>query len=113
MTPIAPSRGVDQRHQALAIANDIRYRRAEMKRNMRHLGPHLAAFAAVHIVTNPPHWAQTMKIRNLLVALPGIRDAKADRVLIQLRINPRKTLGGLSPRQRSEIAQWFNERAAA
>ena len=113
MTPIAPSRELDQRHAALAAANEIRYRRAEMKRNMRHLGPHLAALAALHIVTKPPHWAETMKIRNLLVALPFIGDAKADRVLIQLRINPRKTLAGLSPRQRTEIAQWLDQRARA
>jgi len=111
MTPIAPARGIDQRHQALELANEIRYRRAEMKRNMRHLGAHLAAFAAVHIVASPPRWAETMKLRNLLVALPGVGDARADRVLVQLQVSPRKTLAGLSPRQRGAVAQWLSDRA--
>jgi len=112
MTPIAPSRELDQRHQALELANEIRYRRAAFKRALRSCSHQLAAFNAGVILHAPPHWAQTMKVRNLLVALPGIRDAKADRLLIQLGISPRKTIAGMSPRQRLELTNWLARRAA-
>jgi len=112
MTPIAPARGLDQRHQALELANEIRYHRAAFKRALRRSGHRHAALSAGVILHAPPHWAQTMKVRNLLVALPGIRDAKADRLLIQLGISPRKTIAGMSPRQRLELTNWLVRRAA-
>jgi guanylate kinase len=96
----APARSREQRLRALAHANRIRTARAALKRD---LAARRVEFA--RILTDPPACAANAKVRDLLLALPGIGPAKADRALARCRIAAAKTLAGLSDRQRRELTQ--------
>jgi hypothetical protein len=55
------------------------------------------------LIVNPPEFAASAKVVDLLVSLPKIGQVKAHRILGHARIAPTKTLGGLSSRQRGEL----------
>jgi len=59
------------------------------------------------IVEDSPSWTQDMKVRVPLLALPGIRPTKADRVLKSCRIPHSKTVAGLSGRQEAVLFTLF------
>lgn len=83
---------------ALRRANDIRMRRARLKRDLK------AGRAQIHgLLLDPPEYILTAKVFDLLLAVPKYGRVKANRVLVQCRISPSKTIGGLSERQRGEL----------
>jgi hypothetical protein len=47
---------------------------------------------------------QTAKVADLLLALPKYGPVKVNKLLSRCRIAPSKTIGGLSQRQRNELA---------
>jgi hypothetical protein len=83
---------------ALQIANDIRMRRAQLKRDLR-----AGRCRAIDVIADPPEYAMTMKLVVVLLATPRIAEVKAYRVLRLTDTSPSKTLGGLSPRQRAAV----------
>lgn len=93
---LAPLRTLEQRLAALEEANRIRSYRAELKRRLR--GGNVGAAAALE---DPD--CDTMKVVDLLLALPTVGRVKANRALTRMRISPSKTIGGLSDRQRVEL----------
>lgn len=94
----APQRSFDQRMEALRRANDIRSRRAELKRDLK------AGRARFEIMLeDPPEYLKTAKVFDMLLAVPKFGRVKANRVLKHCRISPSKTIGGLSERQRIEL----------
>ncbi|MDO8210711.1 integration host factor, actinobacterial type [Conexibacter sp. CPCC 206217] len=94
----APDRSLDQRMDALHRANEIRTRRAQLKRDLK------AGRAAIHeLLMEPPTYIETAKVFDLLLAVPKYGRVKANKVLTQCRISPSKTIGGLSQRQRAEL----------
>lgn len=94
-----PERSLQQRLDALRDANKIRSLRAQLKRNVKSRRQSVAA-----VIANPPEYVETMKVFDLLVAQPKIGRVKANRALQQVRISPSKSLGGLTVRQRDELA---------
>jgi len=83
---------------ALALANEIRGKRATLKRDLR------AGRTKVHVhIANPPEWLLTAKVIDLLLAVPKMGRVKANKALVQCRISPSKSIGGLSDRQRAEL----------
>jgi hypothetical protein len=93
-----PERSLVQRMEALNKANDIRTRRAQLKRDLK------AGRASIHqLLSNPPHWVETAKVFDMLLAVPKYGRVKTNKVLQQCRISPSKTIGGLSERQRAEL----------
>jgi hypothetical protein len=93
-----PERSLLQRMEALNKANDIRTRRARLKRDLK------AGRASIHqMLLEPPHWVETAKVFDMLLAVPKYGRVKANKVLQQCRISPSKTIGGLSERQRTEL----------
>lgn len=99
MTIVAPQRSSDQRRDALLRANAIRVMRAALKRNV------LAGTASVlTVLGDPAPEVATMKVRDLLLALPKWGPQKADRLLLMARVSHAKTVGGMSERQRREVA---------
>jgi S13-like H2TH domain len=101
-TPIkhasAPERSLMQRMDALNRANEIRTKRAQLKRDLK------AGRTAIHqLLIEPPSWLETAKVFDLLLAVPKYGRVKANKVLTQCRISPSKTIGGLSQRQRAEL----------
>jgi hypothetical protein len=99
---IAPERSLTQRMDALQRANDVRTRRAQLKRDLK------AGRTQIHgLLLDPPGYLQTAKVFDLLLAVPKYGRVKVNRILTQCRISPSKTIGGLSERQRNELVSHF------
>ena len=99
---VAPQRSLTQRMEALKRANEIRTRRAQLKRDLK------AGRQGIHgLLLDPPEYLQTAKVFDLLLAVPKYGRVKANRILTQCRISPSKTLGGLSERQRNELVSYL------
>jgi hypothetical protein len=98
MESAAPERSLAQRMAALARANEIRTKRAELKRDLR------AGRASIHtLLIAVPEYAETAKVFDILLAVPKYGRVKVNKVLQVCRISPSKTLAGLSERQRAEL----------
>jgi len=94
----APERSLDQRMEALKRANDIRTRRAQLKRDLKGGKVNIQT-----LLLDPPAYVQTAKVFDMLLAVPKYGRVKTNRILNQCRISPSKTIGGLSQRQRNEL----------
>jgi hypothetical protein len=99
-TPTAFGRSPEQRLRALAKANEVRVARARLKREVAAGRIELA-----RLVAEPPTCVQSAKVRELLLAVPRIGPARADRLLARSRIAHAKTVAGLSDRQRAELVE--------
>lgn len=98
MTVAAPERSLQQRMDALARANTIRTRRAQLKRDLK------AGRKSIHdLLLEPPAFLETCKVFDLLLATPKYGRVKVNKVLVGCRISPSKTVGGMSQRQRTEL----------
>jgi hypothetical protein len=98
----APERSLTQRMEALRRANEIRTRRADLKRELK------AGRVKIHpLLLDPPEYLQTAKVFDLLLAVPKYGRVKVNRILTQCRISPSKTIGGLSERQRGELVSYL------
>jgi hypothetical protein len=98
----APRRSLDQRMEALQRANDIRVKRAKLKKDLK-----LGRVRFDEILRNPPEYVSTAKVLDMLMAVPKFGQVKAKRYLNQCRIAESKTIGGLSDRQRAELVGLF------
>lgn len=84
--------------RALSRANDIRTRRAKLKRDLK------AGKAKIEtLLLDPPEYVMSAKAFDMILAVPKYGRVKANRILSQCRISPSKTIGGLSERQRAEL----------
>lgn len=83
---------------ALGKANEIRSRRAQLKRDLK-----AGRVTIDSLLLNPPEYILTAKVFDMLMAVPKYGRVKANRVLNQCRISPSKTIGGMSARQRGEL----------
>lgn len=99
MSIVAPERSLEQRNLALVEANRIRSLRSQLKRDIKGYRK-----LALDVILEPPEYVETMKIVDLLLATPKYGRVKANKILAQCRISPTKTVGGLSARQREEVA---------
>ena len=99
----APERSLDQRMEALKRANDIRVRRARLKKDLKD-----GHVRIEEILASPPEYVETAKVFDILMAVPKFGRVKAARFLNQCRISQSKTVGGLSERQRAELVGLFD-----
>lgn len=99
----APVRSLDQRMEALKRANDIRVRRAKLKKDLKDGRVQIET-----ILLDPPDYVSTAKVFDMLMAVPKFGRVKAARLLNQCRISQSKTVGGMSERQRTELVSLFN-----
>lgn len=90
-----PYRSRDQMMTALAKANMIRSERAQLKRDARNR-PELV----LATIRAPSAGVRGMLLYDVLDALPAVGQAKVDRALMVMQISPRRTLMGLTDRQR-------------
>jgi hypothetical protein len=101
----APERSLLQRMEALQRANDIRSRRAQLKRDLK------AGRQPIHeLLLGPPEYLETAKVFDLLLAVPKYGRVKVNKILTQCKISPSKTVGGLSQRQRTELVALMRRR---
>lgn len=99
MATTTPARSLTQRQSALRRANEIRVHRAQVKKDIKH-----GVVSPIDLLLDPDTMIAGMKIKALLVATPKVGTVKADRLLAREKVSPRKTIGGLSERQRSRLA---------
>jgi hypothetical protein len=93
-----PDRSLQQRLDALEKANTVRTYRAELKKDIAAAREDADAV----LVSSDPLLA-TMKVGDLLLAVPGLGRVKVNYLFRRLGISPSKTVGGLSPRQRGQL----------
>jgi hypothetical protein len=99
---LAPERSLTQRMDALQRANEIRTRRARLKRDLK------SGRTKIHgLLLDPPEYLLTAKVFDLLLAVPKYGRVKVNRILTHCRISPSKTIGGLSERQRNELVSYL------
>jgi S13-like protein len=100
----APQRSLSQRMTALKRANEIRTRRAKLKRDLR-----AGRTNPQGLLLSPPEYVLTAKVSEMLLAVPKYGQVKVNKILAQCRISPSKTIGGLSPRQRAELVSYLRK----
>ena len=99
---LTPERSLTQRKEALKKANDVRTRRARLKREIK------AGRQQIHgLLLDPPDYLLTAKVADLLLKVPKYGRVKVNRALNHCRISPSKTIGGLSQRQRHELVSYM------
>jgi hypothetical protein len=94
-----PERSLAQRREALARANYVREYRAQLKRDLK-----AGRRTATALLLNPPPEVETMKAFDVFCSLPKHGRVKANKALNVVRVGMTKTIGGLSERQRVELA---------
>ena len=80
--------------------NEIRALRAQLKRDLKARNVSIGA-----LLLDPPPYLETAKVFDMLLALPEVGSVKATKILHGCRVSPSKTFGGLSERQRTELAE--------
>lgn len=98
LMPSAPVRSPEQRASALAHANAIRSARAQWKRDVR-----TRQADPVAVVLDPPAEFESMRVLEVLLAMPKVGRVKADVMLRRAGVSPSKRLGGLTVRQRAQL----------
>src|SRR3954451_18426400 len=94
----APERSLAQRMDALQRANEIRTRRAQLKRDLK------AGRVSIHtLLLDPTDFLATAKVFDTLLAVRKYGRVKANKVPQQCRTPASKTTRALSERQRGEL----------
>jgi guanylate kinase len=96
--PSGPRRA--QRLQALAQANRVRSERAQIKAALRR-----GELRAGALLADPPECLEGASLAELLLAVPGVGQARLRRVLNGCRLSPAKPVGRLTARQRHALAE--------
>src|SRR5450755_2357317 len=97
MTTGHAERTPDQRMDALSKANEVRARRAQLKRDVKSGRVSLAA-----LMVDPPPYLESAKVLDMLIALPGHGRVKATKILNSCRVSSaRRSEGSASASARS------------
>ncbi|MGO9901609.1 MAG: integration host factor, actinobacterial type [Solirubrobacteraceae bacterium] len=99
-----PERSPNQRMDALNQANEVRTRRAALKRDLKAGKTSLG-----ELLLDPPAFLETAKVLDMLQALPKVGRVKATTILNSARVSPSKTFGGLTDRQRADLTARLNQ----
>lgn len=94
----APARSTEQRMEALRAANYVRTYRAELKRRVTADWQ----VASQALTENNPD-VQSMCVHSLLLAIRGFGRTRVNRLMTSAGCSLRKTIGGLSERQRAAL----------
>ncbi len=95
---------MDQRQEALEVANEIRVRLAGFKRQLAALGRHQAGTEAADTLLHRHELINEMEVYVFLLALPGFGPARMKRVCQQLPVWPFRTISDLTERERQRLA---------
>jgi len=87
-----------QWREALTEANEVRYARAQLKRDIT-----AGKVSALEVLQQPADYVQGMKLREVLLAVPRLGPKKVDGVMQSCRLSHRKTIGELQERQIWEL----------
>lgn len=101
-SPAPPDRTAAQRMDGLKRANEVRSRRAALKRDLK-----AGRKSVVTLLACPPDWLETCEVVDLLLATPKWGSVKVNKALSVCRISPSKQVGALTARQRAELIAWM------
>jgi hypothetical protein len=99
-----PERTHKQRLAALDKGNRIRSVRAQFKKDVK---AGKRSVRAILLAEECPEDFATMRVVEMILPLPKVGRVKVRKMLNEARISPSKTLGGMTPRQRTELASWL------
>jgi hypothetical protein len=99
-----PERTYRQRRDALEEGNRIRSLRAQFKRDVKD---GKRSVRALLLADECPEDFATMRVVEMILPLPKVGRVKVRKILEKARISPSKTLGGMTVRQRTELASWL------
>lgn len=102
---VAPERSVEQRMAALKIANEVRSRKAALKRDLRE-----NRSLVLKAICDPPVWLRNAKVEEILLATRGFGRVKVREMLRAAEIAPSKTVGGITDRQRVLLLRRLRDR---
>jgi hypothetical protein len=94
----APDRSVGQRREALALANEVRFKRAALKVALKR-----GELSIIPLIEEPPLYLASARVAELLMALPAHGPVRVERLLESCQVSPRKTIAGLNDRQRRDL----------
>jgi hypothetical protein len=94
------TRSLERRKIALRQANYVRSRRAKLKQELR-----AGTVRLEQILATRAGYLASAAVFDMLVAVPKIGPVKASRLLTVARINPTKTVGELTERQRTHLIE--------
>jgi hypothetical protein len=103
VSTVVPERSLAQKREALLKANVVRTTRADWKKAAARGEVSVRA-----VLVDPPELFGAMKVLDLLMAQPHVGRVKALKMLRVASCSPAKTVGGLSMRQRVELAAWLS-----
>jgi hypothetical protein len=90
----------EQRLMALKEANAIRGKRATVRSAWKAMDESLVSSSVAMLLSDPPDWAKTWRISQVLHQIPHWGDVAVTKRLKQLSIAPETRLVELSPPQR-------------
>ena len=99
---LAPERSLTQRMDALKRANEIRTRRARLKRDLKAGRVRSTGCCSIR-----PNTCSRPRSSTCCWRCPKYGRVKVNRILTHCRISPSKTIGGLSERQRNELVSFL------
>jgi hypothetical protein len=105
---VAPDRGLAQRRDALVFANAVRTHRKRLKADL-----YAARVDADAVLVSGDPLVATMKVWDLVLAVPGLGAVKANLMFRRNGISTSKTIGGISPRQRGLLLVELRQHRAA
>ena len=100
---VLPDRSLEQRMAALKRGNGYRIARADLKHEVKALGRAEGSMLIAEHLEAPPEWLASMKVYELLKAVPGWGERHVREALRREQVSPVKTVAGLSPRQRRAL----------
>jgi hypothetical protein len=98
-----PPRSLQQRLDAIERANSVRGYRAALKKDLKRGRESVRNIIATE--GDLDERLATMKVLDLLLALPKVGRVKANGILRAARISPSKTLAGMTERQRKDLVR--------
>lgn len=101
-----PSITPEQRSQALAKAAANRRERTELLTQLKN-----GSLSLAELLEREDQVVSRISVRRLLAGLPGIGSVKAEQLLSELGISPRRRVQGLGPRQKEALLQRFPARS--
>lgn len=87
-------RDLVQRRAALQKGTDVRVKRAALKLDLK-----TGRASIIRLLERPPGYIETMKLFDLILAVPTYGKSKTYKLLADCRIPSLKTVGGLTERQ--------------
>ena len=98
--PPPPEQSPEQRLSNLRRANLVRRVRSDLKREVKS-----GSVPVADVVASPPAYMRGVRAINVLRWTPGIGARRAARQLASCRIHESRSLGNLTPRQRTDLVE--------